>query len=137
MDGQKEYLKKRQYGGTIRLGAWPCLLTKDTLLWRLYQEYGKAKDAPWNMPNGVTASQPKDIIYERHRHRYEFNNKYKTKFEDAGMVISGTSPDSKLVESVELRDHPFFLGTQFHPEYISRPLSPHPVFLGFIRAALG
>ena len=77
----------------------------------------------------------KGVIFERHRHRYEFNNKYKEKFESKGFVISGTSPDGKLVEAIELKDHPFFIGTQYHPEYLSRPLSPHPVFLGFIHAA--
>jgi len=75
-----------------------------------------------------------NIVWERHRHRYEFNNSYKKKFENKGMVFSGLSPDGKLVEAIELRDHPFFIGTQFHPEYISRLLTPHPVFVGLIAA---
>ena len=69
---------------------------------------------------------------ERHRHRFEFNNKYKKEFEDSGLVISGTSPDGKLVEIIELKDHPFFVGTQFHPELKSRPLDPPPIIYGFL-----
>jgi CTP synthase len=135
MPDQLKYLKKRQYGGTIRLGAWPCKLAVGSKLEALYKEYGSDKSSPWHKPNGSKSSE-KNIIYERHRHRYEFNNVYKEKFEKAGMRISGTSPDGKLVEAIEIPDHPFFVGTQFHPEYISRPLSPHPVFLGFVMASL-
>lgn len=114
MPEQKEYLEKHQYGGTIRLGGWPCLIKKGSLLEEMY---GKNK------------------VEERHRHRYEFNNEYREKFEKAGMVIAGTSPEGKLVEAVELKDHPYFVGTQYHPEYISRPLCPHPLFVGFLEAA--
>ena len=113
MPNQKQYLAKKNYGGTIRLGAWPCKIKKGTKLWQMYK---------------------KNLIHERHRHRYEFNNIYKKKFEKAGFIISGTSPDGKLVEAIELENHPFFVGTQFHPEYLSRPLFPHPIFLGFIKA---
>lgn len=139
MPEQKTYLAKQQYGGTIRLGAWPCLLAQNSKLKALYDEYGKDKSAPWWQPNGTKPSYKllttgKKLIFERHRHRYEFNNKYKEKFEKAGMVISGTSPDGHLVEAIEFPKHPFFIGTQFHPEYISRPLTPHPVFLGFVKA---
>ena len=74
-------------------------------------------------------------ISERHRHRYEFNNDYETLFEQNGLVISGTSPDGEIVETVELADHPFFIGVQFHPEFKSRPNKPHPIFKGFVRAA--
>lgn len=128
MDDQKEYLLKKQYGGTIRLGAWPCKLKKGSRLYGIYQKYGQIPHAPWFRTKNLTT------IHERHRHRYEFNNKFKKDFEKHGMVISGTSPDGHLVEAIELSDHPFFIGTQFHPEYIARPLSPHPIFLSFIEA---
>jgi CTP synthase len=75
------------------------------------------------------------MIQERHRHRYEFNNLYRKKFEGKGLIISGTSPDGKLVEAIELKNHPFFVGVQFHPEYKSTPLNPHPLFKAFIKAA--
>ena len=75
-------------------------------------------------------------IHERHRHRYEFNNEYRGELEKAGLVISGTSPDGRLVETIELPEHPFFIGVQFHPEFKSRPNQPHPLFKGFISAAL-
>ncbi len=116
MPDQKEYLAKRQYGGTIRLGVWKCRVLAKT---KLAQIYGKS-----------------GIISERHRHRYEFNNKYKKRYEKAGMRISGVSPDGRLVEAIEIPDHPFFIGTQFHPEYQTSPLKPHPLFLGLIKAAL-
>ena len=102
-------------GGTMRLGAYPCKIEKDTLA---YKAYGK------------------ENISERHRHRYEFNNEYREKLEECGLVISGTSPDGHLVEMVELEDHPWFLGCQFHPEFKSRPMAPHPLFKAFIGAAL-
>jgi len=128
MPDQVEYLKKKQYGGTIRLGSWPCVLKPDTLLESLYQEYGRGKNTPWNLT--------RNLVQERHRHRYEVNNEYRKQLEAAGLIISGTSPDRQLIEAIELKDHPFFIGTQFHPEYISRPLNPHPIFLGFIKACL-
>lgn len=117
MPDQKEYLEKNQYGGTIRLGSWPCELKEGSLLREIY---GQEK------------------IEERHRHRYEFNNDYKEELSDAGLVFSGTSPDGKLVEAIELpqKQHPFFVGTQFHPEYKSRPLSPHPIFKSFVESLL-
>jgi CTP synthase len=101
-------------GGTMRLGLYPCRLAPDTLAKRLYQ---------------------KEVIYERHRHRYEFNNAYRNLFLENGYVISGSSPDGRLVEIVELPSHPFFIATQFHPEFQSRPSTPHPLFKGFIQAA--
>jgi len=135
MKAQKAYLKKKQYGGTIRLGAWPCALKKGSLLYSLYRKYS-TKTSPWFIPReGVETKQKSFVVFERHRHRYEFNNAHKVHFEKAGMVFSGVSPDGKLVEAVELPDHPFFVGTQFHPEYLSRPLSPHPIFLGFVAAS--
>lgn len=102
-------------GGTMRLGLYPCRLTPNTLAFSLYQE---------------------EVIYERHRHRYEFNNAYRNLFLEKGYVISGTSPDGRLVEIIELPGHPFFLATQFHPEFHSRPNSSHPLFFGFVKASL-
>ena len=101
-------------GGTMRLGVYPAKLTKGTLARNLYGE---------------------ELIYERHRHRYEVNNRYRTELEEAGMVLSGISPDEQLVEFIELQSHPYFIGTQAHPELKSRPLEPHPLFTGFIEAA--
>ncbi|PIE58200.1 MAG: CTP synthetase [Desulfobulbus propionicus] len=102
-------------GGTLRLGACPCVLTEGTQAMRAYNQVE---------------------ISERHRHRYEFNNAYRDVLEKAGMIVSGTSPDGSLVEIVELGDHPWFLGCQFHPEFQSKPMRPHPLFSAFIRAAL-
>ncbi|KAM3096348.1 CTP synthase [Phormidesmis sp. 146-35] len=102
-------------GGTMRLGLYPCRLVPNTLTFNLYQE---------------------EVIYERHRHRYEFNNQYRSLFLETGYVVSGTSPDGRLVEIIELPNHPFFVATQFHPEFQSRPSSPHPLFKGFAKAAL-
>lgn len=117
MPEQAELIKKKGYGGTIRLGAWPCKMKTGT---KLAEAYGKL---------GF-----KDIINERHRHRYEFNNDYRELFEKKGLIISGTSPDGHIVEAVEIKNHPFFVGVQFHPEYISRPLAPHPLFVEFIKS---
>jgi len=140
MPEQKEYLAKHQYGGTIRLGAYPCVVKPDTTLWNAYRKNGIGKASPWRLPKdakqGEYRSNTNFVIFERHRHRYEFNNEYKEIFEKSGFVISGKSPDGKLVEAIEIKDHKFFVGTQFHPEYISRPLSPHPLFLSFLQAAV-
>jgi CTP synthase len=103
-------------GGTMRLGAYPCELKKDSLAYRAYQT---------------------DLVAERHRHRYEFNNRYLETFKKAGMTFSGLYPKEQLVEIIELQDHPWFLATQFHPEFRSRPTAPHPIFREFIKAALG
>ncbi len=102
-------------GGTMRLGAYPCILEEDSVAYRAYE---------------------KKEISERHRHRYEFNNDLKKRLEDAGVIMSGISPDGQLVEIVEIADHPWFLGCQFHPEFKSRPMNPHPLFVSFIEAAL-
>ncbi len=138
MPKQAEYLAKKQYGGTIRLGAWPCIIKKGTKLEKMYEDYGGKITSPWYQKNPFLKSRIKpkkaSLIYERHRHRYEFNNKYRKRFEKQGFIISGTSPDGKLVEAIELSNHPFFVGTQFHPEYLSRPLTPHPIFTAFLRA---
>lgn len=119
MPGQKELLEKKQYGGTIRLGGWPCKIILGTHLAKAYSKYTDKK-----------------VVSERHRHRYEFNSEYRKKFEECGLKICGTSPDGKIVEAIEITDHPFFIGTQFHPEYISRPLDPHPLFVEFVRVCL-
>ena len=112
MDEQKKVMMK---GATMRLGAYPCNLSKDTLA---IEAYGEPK------------------ISERHRHRYEFNHFFQKELEDKGLVISGICPDGPLVEIIELKNHPWFLGCQFHPEFKSRPHEPHPLFARFIRAAL-
>lgn len=117
MPGQKELLAKKQYGGTIRLGGWPCRIVPGTRLAAAYRRKFGAKT----------------VISERHRHRYEYNNDYRERLEAAGLKVAGTSPDGRIVEAVEIPGHPFFIGTQFHPEYISRPLDPHPLFLEFVR----
>ncbi len=115
MPDQEKKLLVKDYGGSMRLGAWDCVLKKGSQVEALY---GTRK------------------ISERHRHRYEFNNKYRAQLERAGLVVSGTTPDGKLVEIIELADHPFFVGSQFHPEFKSRPLNAHPLFKGFIAAIL-
>ncbi|MBD2138465.1 CTP synthase [Anabaena sp. FACHB-1237] len=102
-------------GGTMRLGLYPCRLLPNSLAFKLYQE---------------------EVIYERHRHRYEFNNLYRQQLLESGYLISGTSPDGRLVEIVEYSKHPFFIACQFHPEFQSRPNTPHPLFQGFIGAAI-
>ncbi|MBU4012087.1 MAG: CTP synthase [Proteobacteria bacterium] len=102
-------------GGSMRLGAYSCTIKKDTFSFKAY---------------GVSA------ISERHRHRYEFNNEFKEKLEEKGLIISGTSPNGELVEIVEINDHPWFVGCQFHPEFKSRPMNPHPLFKDFIKASL-
>jgi CTP synthase len=105
----------RQKGGTMRLGAYPCKLKKNT---KIYQAYGRS------------------LISERHRHRYEFNNKYLEQIEKAGMIASGINPDTNLVEAIELTDHPWFVGVQFHPELKSTVMNPHPLFMRFVKVAL-
>ena len=111
MESQKNITKK---GGTMRLGAYPCILKKSSLASKLYKT---------------------EEISERHRHRYEFNNEYRKIMEDNGMTISGTSPDGELVEIVEIKNHPYFIASQFHPELKSRPNKPHPLFVGLLKAA--
>lgn len=109
--GQSDDIDK---GGTLRLGNYPCVIQPGTQMEHCYQ---------------------RSVIQERHRHRYELNNQYRELLTDAGLVISGTSPDGRLAETIELADHPFYIGVQFHPEFTSRPNRPHPLFQGFISAA--
>jgi CTP synthase len=101
-------------GGTMRLGLYPCVLRPGSKAAAVYAE---------------------KQVDERHRHRWEFNNAFREPFEKAGVVFSGISPDGKLVEIAELKDHPYMVGSQFHPEFLSRPMRPHPLFVGLIRAA--
>ena len=101
-------------GGTLRLGAYPCVLAEGSKARELYGT---------------------EEIFERHRHRYEVNNDYRNVLKEHGMVLSGLSPDGRIVEMAELKDHPFFIATQAHPEFKSRPNRPHPLFAGFVRAA--
>ncbi|MFA5880516.1 MAG: gamma-glutamyl-gamma-aminobutyrate hydrolase family protein, partial [Candidatus Margulisiibacteriota bacterium] len=139
MPEQQEYLKNHQYGGTIRLGAWPCIIKSGSKLEEAYKSYGHVENAPWFEPNSLDQEidlKTKNLIFERHRHRYEFNNDFRDQMEKAGLIISGVSPDNKLVEAIEIKDHPFFVATQFHPEYISRPLTPHPIFMAFLKSIL-
>ena len=102
-------------GGTLRLGLYPCKLTEGTKAFEAYND---------------------EVIYERHRHRYEFNNQYRQAMEEAGFIFSGTSPDGRLVEIVEIKDHPWFVASQFHPEFKSRPNRPQPLFREFVGTAL-
>jgi CTP synthase len=112
MEEQKKIDKK---GGTMRLGSYPCTLKPDTKIWDVY------KSAE---------------IVERHRHRFEFNNAYKKEYENAGMIPVGINKQNDLVEIIELKDHPWFIGVQFHPEYKSTVASPHPLFVHFVKAAI-
>ena len=112
MEEQKTVTDK---GGTMRLGAWQCDLKKDTLAYKIYG---------------------KETIFERHRHRYEYNNAYVTQLEAAGLVSSGVNPETGLVEIIEIKEHPFFIGVQYHPEYKSTVANPHPIFVNFVAAAV-
>ncbi len=112
---QKNLLKNNKYGGTMRLGAFNCKIKKNTKTYECYK---------------------KEIISERHRHRYELNNKFKEKLEENGLNITGINPEKNLVEIIEISSHPFFIATQFHPEFKSRPLNPHRLFTGFIKASI-
>jgi len=115
IDLMPEQLAVEEKGGTMRLGVYPCKITEGTRTWAAYQD---------------------ELVYERHRHRFEFNNAYRQRFAEAGMVIAGMLPSGRLVEIIEIKDHPWFVGTQFHPEFKSRPTRPHPLFRDFVKAAL-
>jgi CTP synthase len=112
MDEQKDITEK---GGTMRLGLYPCKLAKNSKCYSIYGE---------------------ELIYERHRHRWEFNNQYRKTLSNAGLTLAGMSPDEKLIEIVEIEDHPWFVGVQFHPEFKSRPNKPQKLFVDFIKASL-
>lgn len=112
---QEKNIKENRYGGTMRLGAYDCVLKRGSIVRKLYGA---------------------DKISERHRHRYEFNNEFRAQMEQAGLEVVGVNPETDLVEIIALKNHPYFVGTQFHPEFKSRPLNPHPLFVGFIAAAL-
>ena len=112
MPGQSDDINK---GGTLRLGSYPCVIKESTMMKECYGE---------------------ELIHERHRHRYEFNNDFREVLTENGLVISGLSPDGELVETVEVKDHPFFVGVQFHPEFKSRPNRPHPLFNKFVESSL-
>ena len=116
MPEQKVLIREKKYGGTMRLGSYKCELKTNTRCWKAY---GRV-----------------NIISERHRHRYELNNEFRSVLEKKGMVMSGINPERNLVELIELKNHPFFIATQFHPEFKSRPLNPHPLFREFIKAAI-
>ena len=124
MPKQKEIMERRSYGGTMRLGAWDAIVKEGTTAYELYDKYNDFIE------------KAKGLTSERHRHRFEFNNEYLEKFEEKGFKIAARSVEEGLVEIIELpkSEHPFYLGTQGHPEYKSRPLRPHPLFLGFIEA---
>jgi len=111
---EQEHVK--ELGGTMRLGSYPCKLKRNSLAYKVYKA---------------------ELIQERHRHRYEFNNKYKKILEDKGLVFSGLCPKRNLIEIVELENHPFFIAVQFHPEFKSKPDASHPLFREFIKSALG
>ncbi|MCB0501025.1 MAG: gamma-glutamyl-gamma-aminobutyrate hydrolase family protein, partial [Cyclobacteriaceae bacterium] len=111
----KDQRDVKNMGGTMRLGAQPCKLIEGTIARKAYGE---------------------EIVQERHRHRYEFNNDYRSKLQEKGLVVSGVNPELDLVEIVELKDHPFFVGVQFHPEFQSKPLKPHALFTAFVKASV-
>jgi len=123
---EEKYQKIKGKGASMRLGAYDCILKPNTLAHNIYKKHHAFKD------------ENKNLISERHRHRFEFNNKYREVLENAGFIISGTSPDDFFVEMIELpqNKHPFFLATQAHPEYKSQPLKPHPIFVEYLKAVI-
>src|SRR3989344_408620 len=127
MPEQKTNIQKKDYGASMRLGAYNCLVKRGSVAHRAYSkgDFEKEKEKNGDL-----------IISERHRHRYELNNNYRESLEKEGLLMSGINPERNLVEIIELPNHKFFVGTQFHPEFKSRPLRPHPLFVEFIRAAI-
>src|SRR4030043_624631 len=126
MEGQTALIQEKKYGGTMRLGDYSCLIKKGTIA---HSAYSKSR---WGKPN-----KKGDILAkERHRHRYEMNNEFRKELEAKGLITSGVNPERDLVEIIEIKKHPFFMGSQFHPEFKSKPLNPHPLFREFIRAAI-
>jgi CTP synthase len=112
---QRNIIKNKNYGGTMRLGQYNCKIKKNSRAFAVYKN---------------------ELISERHRHRYEFNNKFRDLLESKGLILSGLNPERNLVEIIEIKNHPFFIGTQFHPEFKSNPLNPHPLFTEFIKSSL-
>jgi len=123
---QKALIQEKRYGGTMRLGEYPCLVKKGTIA---YSAYSKSRWGKQNKKGDI-------LLLERHRHRYELNNEFRKDLEGKGLIMSGINPERDLVEIIELPKHPFFVASQFHPEFRSRPLNPHPLFRRFIKAAI-
>jgi len=123
MQEQKELLKQKHYGGTMRLGAYDCQVQEGTISHKAYKDW-------------VGEQKGSYVISERHRHRYEVNNDYRDTLKKNGLIVAGINQKKDLVEIIEIKNHPFFVGTQFHPEFKSRPLKPHPLFKEFIKAAI-
>jgi len=123
---QEALIHEKRYGGTMRLGDYSCLVKKGTAA---HSAYLKARWGKQNRKGDI-------LVRERHRHRYELNNEFRKELEDKGLIVSGVNPERDLVEIVEIKKHPFFAGSQFHPEFKSKPLTPHPLFSEFIRAAI-
>ncbi len=123
MEEQKKLLQDKHYGGTMRLGAYDCQIQPGTISHKAYKDWVPDGKGPY-------------MISERHRHRYEVNNKYRDALTDKGLVIAGINPKANLIEIIEIKGHPFFVASQFHPEFKSRPLKPHPLFKEFIKAAI-
>lgn len=144
MEHQKKLLEEGKYGASMRLGGYPCILNPKTIAGAAYTKAGWTMKVGEKHPSGRVVkegikyeiSKTAPYIIERHRHRYEVNPEYVTRLADAGLVFSGTSPDGHLMEIAELPHsvHPFFLGVQFHPEFLARPLDPHPIFTAFVKA---
>ena len=124
MPGQSDSIDK---GGTLRLGSYPCRIKSGTIMYKCYKDEAATE---------ILSETGELLIKERHRHRYEFNNEYKDTLASAGLILSGESPAGDLVETVEIKEHPFYVGVQFHPEFKSRPNRPHPLFKGLVEAAL-
>jgi CTP synthase len=123
---QKTLIREKKYGGTMRLGEYPCLIKKGS---RAHLAYLKSRQGKQNKKGDI-------LVQERHRHRYELNNEFRKNLEDKGLIMSGINPERDLVEIIEISQHPFFVAVQFHPEFKSKPLSPSPLFREFIRAAI-
>ncbi len=126
MPEQEALIQEKKYGGTMRLGDYSCLIKKGTIA---HSAYLKSR---WGKPN----KKGDILVKERHRHRYELNNEFRKELEAKGLITSGVNPERDLVEIIEIKKHPFFVGSQFHPEFKSKPLNPHPLFREFIRAAI-
>jgi CTP synthase len=123
---QKALIQEKKYGGTMRLGECPCLIKKGS---RSHLAYLKSHWGKQNKKGDI-------LIQERHRHRYELNNEFRKDLENKGLTMSGINPERDLVEIIEIPRHPFFVATQFHPEFKSKPLNPHPLFREFVRVAI-